>query len=323
MKISDLTKEEFPQWPAASFLQSAAWARIQTAGGQKVVSRKIEIKGQPVGYFMALEKELPFKRKYWYLPRGPVIFSESAWSWSDFFSQLSLHLDPAVVFVRLEPTDSDFNAFLLESSLALEPSLDLQPRRTSILDLSPSSDEILKKMSAKTRYNIRLAEKKGIEVGESDIKDWSDFWRLMSSTARRDKFSLHSHDYYRNLIVSGQPLIKFFSARREGRMLAAGLFSFFGQTVSYLHGASDYEQRQLMAPHLLQWKLIQKAQAEGYKYYDFYGVDDEKWPGVSRFKKGFQGRDFSYPGTYDFILDRSQYLRYEFIRRINRLIRRV
>ena len=107
----------------------------------------------------------------------------------------------------------------------------------------------------------------------------------------------------------------------DGRVLAANLMIWFGDTVSYLHGASSNVRREVMAPHLLHWKLINEAKSLSFKHYDFWGVAPEgtvnhPWAGVSRFKRGFGGRYVAYPGTFDLPLDRFWYRVYRLLQTI-------
>ncbi len=336
MKIINLTSEQFLEiqtnflsisqdisfFSNGVFLQSLEWAEIQKNDGQKVLLKKIEDNEKIVAYFLVIERKVFKNIKYWYIPRGPIIFKNNNWSWEDFFSSLGEDaIENNVVFIRLEPIRSDFDNFIKTKSEYIVKTKDIQPSHTTFLDLSFNSDILLRGMAQKTRYNIRLAEKKGVNIIRADIKNFDDFWRLMSLTSKRDQFFIHNKEYYYNLIKNGAEFIRLYLAKLDDRVLALGLFSFFSDTVSYLHGASDNSMRNVMAPYLLQWEVIKKAQEEGYKYYDFYGVDDKKWPGVSRFKRGFAGNDFSFLGTYDFIVNKKKYSLYKLMRNINIFIR--
>ncbi len=109
-----------------------------------------------------------------------------------------------------------------------------------------------------------------------------------------------------------------FIAEYNSKQIAANMVNIFGQTATYLHGGSDNESRNLMAPHLLQWEQIKFAKAQGCKVYDFWGCDDEKWPGVSRFKKGFGGREIEFCGTHDYVFDKWWYEIYKIARSVLR-----
>ena len=105
-------------------------------------------------------------------------------------------------------------------------------------------------------------------------------------------------------------------AEYERQIIAANLVNFYGDTATYLHGSSSSKNRQVMAPHLLQWEQIKEAKNRGMKYYDFWGFDEDKWPGVSRFKKGFGGEIVEYAGAYDLIWNKLWYQLYNLAKKI-------
>jgi len=178
-------------------------------------------------------------------------------------------------------------------------------------------------MHQKTRYNIKVAQKHNIKIKQSD--DFNKVWPVFQKTSQRDKFSLHPKKYYLKMLKT-VPEIKLFCAFKDNAIIAGNLVSAFGDTVTYLHGASDYNYRNLMAPNLLQWEVIKQAKDQSFKYYDFHGVapDDDKnhpWYGITRFKKGFGGNVKNYPGTFDFIYESGWYKIYKVFRKLNRLRR--
>ncbi|MHB8903936.1 MAG: lipid II:glycine glycyltransferase FemX, partial [Patescibacteria group bacterium] len=261
-----------------------------------------------------------------YAPRGPIGSVQAR----EFLFKEFNQKNSGALFLRFEPLEFDGQE-LTGTKFFFRKTIDLQPAKTLILDLKQSEEELLKAMHQKTRYNIRLAEKKGIIIKESEIDktgvadsaDLKEFWRLLKTTGQRDNFRLHSFSHYEKLLEINKTrpgFIKLFLAQFEGKNIAAGIFSFYGNKVTYLHGASDNKFRNLMAPYLLQFSLIQKARAENYLYYDFYGIDEQKWPGVTRFKLGFGGRVFKYGGTYDLIFKPGFYRLYELFRKLRRLI---
>jgi lipid II:glycine glycyltransferase (peptidoglycan interpeptide bridge formation enzyme) len=286
----------------AEFLQSWQWGELLRAEKVEIlrVGISAEIHGKEVIVAAAtlIKNALPGGYSYWYAPRGPIfqkgILEKERNEVEDFLYFEIKKLDTRAIFLRVEPAE-----IIASRSFVFKKTVDLQPKQTLLLDLSLSAAEILKGMHQKTRYNINLALKKGVEIRQGSSADFEEFWRLMSLTGTRDSFRLHRADHYRNLLTA--PQIKLFFASLDGQNIAAGLFCFWGDKATYMHGASDNKFRNAMSPYLLQWILIQKAQAEGYKYYDFYGTDEKKWPGVTRFKLGFGGRIENYPGTYDVI----------------------
>lgn len=288
-------KEDINRLAGGELLQSTIWRDLLLQEKETATIWGLEKNGEIKATTLVIYKKLLASFYYGYLPRGPLGKKEDA---LELLQALKIECQDAV-FLRIEPTAN------LTTEIHLKKTIDLQPQKTLLLDLSLSAAELLKAMHPKTRYNIRLAEKKGVVVTLEDNSSFPEFWRLMSLTGERDGFRLHDRSHYENLLRASDN-IKLFVARFEGRIIAAGLFSFFGDRVTYLHGASDNKDRNLMAPYLLQWTVIQEAQKLNqnkiiFKYYDFYGIDEQKWPGVTRFKLGFGGFVKEYPGTYDFV----------------------
>ncbi|HNS51117.1 MAG TPA: peptidoglycan bridge formation glycyltransferase FemA/FemB family protein [Anaerolineae bacterium] len=193
----------------------------------------------------------------------------------------------------------------------------VQPRRTILVDLEGSPEAVLERMKQKTRYNIRLAERKGVTVRSGSEADLPAFYRMMGVTAERDRFDVHSEAYYaaahRLLVQAGRG--ELLLAEHEGRLLAGVVAMAFGDTACYMYGASSDEGRNLMPTYLLQWEAMRWAQEQGYRWYDLWGVPDEDeavleaqfadrsdglW-GVYRFKRGFGGRLVRTAGAWDLI----------------------
>lgn len=182
----------------------------------------------------------------------------------------------------------------------------LQPHHTVILDLSKPEDQLLAAMREKTRYNIRLSEKKGVVVKKvlrrSAKEDFEIFLSLLETTAQRNKFHTHGRRHYEALVETRSPRFsnELFFAEYEGKAIAAALVNFYQPTfgipgvATYLHGASSYEARSAMAPYTLHWHIAAEAKQRGYGWYDFWGIDERKWPGVTRFKRGFGGGEIAY-----------------------------
>jgi lipid II:glycine glycyltransferase (peptidoglycan interpeptide bridge formation enzyme) len=323
VKLDNL--KELDRLVGGEFLQAEFWSELLISEGEAVEYWGVKEDDSPHSSSGEVRKILAaavlIKKKlfgpffYYYAPRGPR--GEKA-AIGFLLNELkkekfnSLNSKAKAIFLRIEPEEKI-------SSVNLKKTIDLQPKKTLWLDLSLSEEELLKAMHQKTRYNIRLSEKKGVVIreGGGTAKDFSEFWRLMSLTSERDAFRIHNQKHYKNLLGASNN-IKLYFAQFEGKNIAAGLFCFFNDRVTYMHGASDNEARNLMAPYLLQWEVIKTAKKEGYKYYDFYGIDEKKWPGVTRFKGGFGGVVKEYPGTYDFIFRPFVYNLYELLRKLRR-----
>jgi peptidoglycan pentaglycine glycine transferase (the first glycine) len=183
----------------------------------------------------------------------------------------------------------------------------VQFRNTVMLDLERPLDDILAAMKQKTRYNIRLAERKGVTVRAGTAADFEAIAAMYLATAARDKFAARPAAYYldawQTLDNAGmaQPLL----AEFEGELLAAVVLVHFGRRVVYMYGASSEKERQRMPNHLLQWEAIRWAQAQGASVYDFWGAPDDfvesdpLW-GVWRFKAGFNAQVVRHIGAWDY-----------------------
>lgn len=295
----------------AEFLISAEWSDLLKSEGENIQLFGVYDNDKLCAAFNLIK----VRSLYYYLPRGPVFKSglspaeqENIWRFLN-----SEFKKTGIAFWRVEPTEIP--------SFDYQQTRNLQPQKTLLLNLALSEEELLANCHPKTRYNIKLAQKKGVKVYEGKTaEDFESFWLLMTETGERDAFKIHNKKHYQTLAAANPEFIKLFLAESAGKVIAAGLFSFYGDKVTYLHGASSHAARQLMAPYLLQWALIRKARAENYKFYDFYGIDAQKWPGVTRFKLGFAGFEVSYAGTLDIVLNKPKYYLYNLLRRLKKLI---
>ncbi len=320
-----------PLAPAGEFLQSWLWGDFQSGLGRKTRRFKIESGGRTMGQYLLIKHFLPFissrfGKFYFYCPRGPILDfsqpeSEKKKILKLFLKEIiGLAKEEKAVFLRIEPLNNNFLSAWRDSGLRVVSTSPVQPRETSVLNIDQSEQEILALMHPKTRYNIRLAEKRGVKIREaSGERDINDFLRLIRQTAEREKFKPHSDDYYRRLSKLNSAFFRFYLAEYKNKTIAAYFVIFFGKTVSYIHGASTRQDKEAMAPHLLHWEIIKRAKEEGFKFYDFWGVDETKWPGMTRFKMSFGGKKIVYPGTFDLPVFKIWYRLYRLGRGIKRI----
>lgn len=309
----------------AQFLQSWEWGEFNKGLGAGVKRLGLEKDDELVGAMTLIEKKLPLGIKYWYAPRVnfqfPLRFGgQLIFNFQLFCEKLkSMAKNNGIMFLRFDPIEK---LSKINYQKSIVKTIDVQPSKTLILDISKSEEDLLKNLHQKTRYNIRLAEKKGIEISEAGEEDFEKWWKIMQETCQRDGFSLHAKNYYKNqLKIRSEKLkIKLIVAKYKGKIIAGNIVAFFGDMATYVHGASSNEFRNLMAPYALQWRAIREAKKYDCKYYDFYGIDEKKWPGVTRFKKGFNGEEIKYPGTFDLIFSRLWYNVYRSIRKLRRMV---
>jgi len=326
IKIADRKKwSDFlianPGESGLEFLASPQWTDIIASEGKLILPLMAVNEAGDISALVCLIKEiLPLGFFYWYAPRSPIFkvgISQVEMAKTMEAVVLKLKADyPKSVFLKIEPAQN-----FLQAGIKLVPVADIQPRKTLVLDLRKGEAELLLAMHQKTRYNIRLAKKKGVKITLGGLVDFPEFWRLMRATSERDGFRIHSQKHYQNLLVAPQNFIQLFFAEYEGQKIATALVCRFDAQATYLHGASDNKYRNVMAPYLLQWEIIKRAQADDALIYDFYGIDEKKWPGVTRFKLGFSGEERIYPGVFDIILRPVIYKLYQIFKKIKRIWR--
>jgi len=189
----------------------------------------------------------------------------------------------------------------------------VQPQNTVILKLGPSEEQLLANMHRKTRYNIRLAARKGVViaryVGQPAIARLSQWYRLYRQTAARDRISVHSLAYYKRLFEVDEEMAKsklsLYFAEHRGDILAGIIVVRSGNRTTYMYGASGALKREMMPNYLLQWHAIRNAKIEGAGEYDFFGIPPSSSPnhpmhGLWRFKMGFGGKIACYLGAWDY-----------------------
>jgi lipid II:glycine glycyltransferase (peptidoglycan interpeptide bridge formation enzyme) len=323
MQFQEITEEKKSQWnefimqnSPESFLQSFEWGKFQKTVGRDMFYYGVCEGENIVALALVVEHKLPLGLKYWYIPRGPVlgknVSEEKKIEILDFFMKRIREkaLSCKIIFVRMDPAFLKNNFDVFKKLNLKFVSGSVQPKDTLVLDLVKSEEELLAEMKQKTRYNIRLAEKKGVTVlwENFDENNFEDFWRLIGETSERDGIVSHSRNYYLKMLETlsdenDDLKCRLYFAKHEGKIIAANIVFLFGDYAVYLHGASSNSSRNLMAPYLLQWKQIRDAKEAGCRIYDFWGItvegENPKWEGITRFKKGFGGREISYTGVCD------------------------
>lgn len=294
------------------FLQSKEWVEFQQSLGREVFEY-----GKEGIVAKIIKHRLPLGKSYLYIPHGPEMdFNQMTGGFknpvTNFVKWLrELGKAEKAIFIKAEPLIDSIAQALAEQKFR-KSKKEIQPSKTVMIDLDGDDNELLGRMHHKTRYNIKIADGHGVTVSESHDVDL--FLKLLKKTTKRDKFSAHPSNYYRALLGAKGLNAKLFLAHYNGRPIAASLILVYGNVGYYLHGASDYEYRALMAPFALHWHIIKQLKAEGLKQYDLWGIDARKWPGVTRFKLGWGGRTVEYPGSFDLPISKFWYLIYRIVR---------
>lgn len=283
--------------PQANFWQSLERKKYLEALGKEV---RLYATGTPDFQATALVviDKTSFGLQTWDIPRGPLwrsgvdvrSFLEAILAQAKREKCMALYVSPLLVFDRqFKPSPRHIHC-----------------EATIMLDLTMSDDELLAQMKPKGRYNIRVAEKNGVTVRQSD--DIEAFYRLVSATSNRDGFTALPKAKYQAFLgeVKDSFLLIAYSPNQEPIAGLIGLL--WGGVGIYYYGASSYAHRALMAPYKLQWEAMRLCKARGATAYDFLGVappaasSNHPWAGITRFKEQFGGTVETYPAEQVIIL---------------------
>lgn len=286
------------EYSQAHLLQLPEWAEFKSHFGWQC-----KIFSNQTAYAQVLFRSLPAGFSIAYLPKGPL-----GTDWQSLWHSIDQECKKRkAIFLQVEP---DLNLPLtpeVEAQFSqgfVREEHTIQPRRTSLISLLLDEDALLAGMKQKTRYNIRLAAKKGVVVKPTN--DIKGFHEMMLTTGNRDGFAVHSLDYYQKAYDIFAPSDKcvLLAAYYEDTPLAYLMLFLSGTRSWYFYGASDNNQRNLMPTYLLQWEAMRWAKAHGAAEYDLWGIPDADeveleanfadrsdglW-GVYRFKRGFDGQ---------------------------------
>jgi lipid II:glycine glycyltransferase (peptidoglycan interpeptide bridge formation enzyme) len=195
------------------------------------------------------------------------------------------------------------------------------PSDTIFLDLKKDTNQLLKEMKPKTRYNINLSQRKGVRVRRTDINDLDIWYKLYQETCIRNRIYLQDIEYFQAVLATktsdtkSPAEVELLIAEIDHTPLAAMFLVFSGQRATYLYGASSSIKRNYMPTYALQWDAIKRAKNRGCTEYDMFGVapkPDHAHPlyGLYRFKKGFGGNLFHRMGCWDYPFNESSYKDY-------------
>ena len=341
LEVLESEKKVYDDFVAAqesgSFLQSWEWGDWQSALGRKIFRYWIldEI-GKKASSVQLIKMPLPFGKYYLYSPYGPV----GNFKIDDFKLQLKNKFADAI-FIRIESKSAIFNP---QSSIVKSPNI--QPAKTLLIDLSKSEEGLLAEMHHKTRYNIKVAQKHGVEIkDEFDISIghglfFDEALKLIIETSKRQKFNTFPPSYYKKMVDffalknTGDVKLHIYKAIFQNQLLSAAIIVDFGKTRTFLFGGSSDLHKNVMAPYLMQWQAMLDAKNQDFEFYDFWGIETAsgETPGFVRFKLGFAPQATSgsvsvsektYAGAYDIVQKHLFYKSYGLLRKVNKAIKKI
>jgi lipid II:glycine glycyltransferase (peptidoglycan interpeptide bridge formation enzyme) len=320
--------------PNGHFLQSWAWGEVKARHRWRPVRLALEDDDRVVAAAQVLFRSQRGVSVA-YVPRGPVVPPDRA----DLYAPLleAIHAEARrhrSFFLKVEPNDpleSGLGRYLRKAGF-VKSRVTYQPRASLLLSLEGGGDEVFARLRKKTRYNIRLAEKRGVSVRAArDIEtDLREFHGLLAGTGERAGFGVRPLGYYRDVYeefrARGQA--ELLLAEKDGQVVAAGLRVAYGGVGTAMYGASSDEHRRDNPNYLLLWKSIEWAIGRGCSEFDLWGIPeravaepdaeppgggDQLW-GVYEFKRSFGGRPVRYVTGYDRPYIRPLYLLWTHLR---------
>lgn len=303
LKLSNISIEQSPEW--AKFQESIP------GRGQVWTLDFADAHGESQHALIVLQR-LPMGKSWLWCPRGPVMddYNDQT-AWHNFLKEVkTIAILNKAVFLRVELPVLDTNNVAWPNGF--KPAHDhYLPEHTLVVDLTTSQEKILEQMKPKGRYNIKLAQKKGVDIFKSQNvqHDVKVFYKLLTQTTQRDGFAPHSESYYAKMLEILQPkgMAELFLAEYEGKIIASLIATFYKDTATYYFGASSNEYRNVMAPYLLQWEAILEGKRRNCKHYDFLGIapdnknSNHPWAGITEFKRKFGGEMVAYQQAREYV----------------------
>lgn len=298
-------------WPNGDLLQSFEWGDLKKRSGWEPIRLMVEEGSGICAVMSILKRRIPLPGKcIFYAPRGPIMnFSNNAVLKALIEESRKLASQHGAILLKVDPPEEDESVETLLIKEGFQPSGSggfggVQPRCVMQLDLDGTLDEILARCKEKTRYNIRLAKRKGVQVKTDCTRDdLKIFYDILKITAERDHFRIRGFKYYEDmwdtLVEPGYA--KLFLSYYNEKPVGGALSYLFGDRCWYTYGASSNEYRNVMPNYLVQWTMIEWAKENNCKWYDFRGVSphrteskDDPLYGLNRFKEGFKPRFVQY-----------------------------
>ncbi|MDZ4209945.1 MAG: peptidoglycan bridge formation glycyltransferase FemA/FemB family protein, partial [Candidatus Curtissbacteria bacterium] len=275
------------QNPAGGFQQSFNWAKFKQF--EKWDSYKIGLfqsasktkQEKLIGGALVLQFSFSNGTDFLYIPQGPILNydneDELFWQWraleTAIHSIVNIQRSSKTTHLRIEPRLEKIPKWFL-SGFKKAP-VNLQPKYTQIIDLTPPEDQILAQMKQKGRYNINLAIKREVKVAHKPLtpNEVPNFYSLYSQTYKRNEFDGKPEAFFTSFAKAFTNDAKIYYATHENDLLASAMVVYFGKTATYLYGSSSNLKRQLMAPSAMHWQIIRDSKKAGYKNYDLWGIN--------------------------------------------------
>jgi lipid II:glycine glycyltransferase (peptidoglycan interpeptide bridge formation enzyme) len=300
-------------------LQSFSWGEFRAKTGTEVERIGIFDGGKLIQGFQITFHKLPYTSfTVGYFPKGTLPDEQMLSVLQDIGARhhaLFIKLEPNIASpVEKADAHAEITSFLLSHGCV--EGKPLFTRYSFQLSLSHTEEELLAAMHQKTRYNINLAERKGVKIEEDTSKKaLEEYLTLLDATTKRQGFYAHSKKYYEQMFDSLSPsgMLHIFKATYEGQTLSVWIVFVFNKKLYYPYGASSREHREVMANNLLAWEVIKFGKKQGCTDFDMWGSlgpnpnPKDPWFGFHKFKEGYGGTLVHFVGSYDLVFNSTWY----------------
>jgi len=302
--------------PQGGITQSVKWHGVKNNWDHSVVVSRDPSGGIAGGVSVLIQRVPLAGTSLLYSPRGPVCDLHNAEVLADLKAGIDLLADRHKAHLyKMDPdvliSDTRFQGIAAAMGFRHQLGGDgfetIQARYNYRLYLEGRNEEaVFANLTQKTRYNVRVAKKHGVEIQVAGPEGLDDFMRLMRTTGERDGFNVRPKSYFLRMLEELGEYCRLYMAFYEGQAVSGAITTNYGGKTCYIYGASDNAHRNVMPNYLIQWEMIRWAIETGCTVYDFQGVSgnmSESHPlyGLYRFKKGFNGTLDELAGEFDYI----------------------
>lgn len=317
MIIREITESEKSAYNklVGHIIQSWEWGQFRQKVGLDLV-RLGYFEGNKLicGFQLTFHPVPFFPKTIGYFPKGPMPDKKMVEALREIGRKKNaafIKVEPNVIAIEnLKASRSNLEVKI--ENLGLIPSKkSLFTKYNFLIDLTKTEEQLLAAMHPKTRYNIGVAQKKGVEIYESTKdEDFEIYLKLYFETTKRQKYFGHTPGYHKLLweTLTLSKMARLLIAKYMGKPLVAWMLLNFGDTIYYPYGGSSVEYKEVMASNLVAWEAIKLGKKMGMRVFDMWGAlapdasENDPWYGFHRFKTGYGPEHVEYIGTYDLVL---------------------
>ena len=292
---------------APSFLQASPWAGVKRPNGWRAARIAVDGPDGPIGAQVLVRRPQPLPKGFGYAPRGPLALGSIGPAGLRAFTEAARNAAPGlgIAHLRIDPEIEDPAGEVAAAlrQLGWRPAPEIQPQRTRVIDLDRSEEELWRDLRRKTRQTVGRAERHGVTVVEGGADRLSDFHAVVEGTMDRVGLPYRSEGFFRDLWSAYGPgghALLMLAEGPDGAVLSGSLLVGWGPRIVALYGGTSAEGRRVDAKYALNWAILRRAQALGYRLYDAWGLPN---PGIAQFKAGWGGREVEYVGAWDLVVD--------------------